>query len=120
MVYHALLYIWTTTCINCSRFVFFLFSIVKEYHTYAELNNGLDKKEVEAALIDLYVVSNHKELSSNPNLRVFKIFDYKKTFGVVLAGPAMKQEKCFLEFVRLNQGDISHKIEQTVKTASVC
>ena len=119
MVYHALLYMFInlhqllTTC-------FFLFSIVKEYHTYAELNNGLDKKEVEAALIDLYVVSNHKELSSNPNLRVFKIFDYKKTFGVVLAGPAMKQEKCFLEFVRLNQGDISHKIEQTVKTASVC
>ena len=120
MVYYALLYMNNNLHQLLTILFFFFFSIVKEYHTYAELNNGLDKKEVEAALIDLYVVSNHKELSSNPNLRVFKIFDYKKTFGVVLAGPAMKQEKCFLEFVRLNQGDISHKIEQTVKTASVC
>ena len=77
-------------------------------------------KEVEGALIDLYVVSTQKELSSNPNLRVFQVYDYQKTYGVVLAGASMKLEKCFLDFVELNKGDISHKIEQTVKTPTVC
>ena len=76
-------------------------------------------KEVEGALIDLYVVSTHKDLSSNPNLRVFKVYDYQKTYGVVLAGAAMKLEKCFLDFVKLNNGDISHKIEESVKRPKV-
>lgn len=71
-------------------------------------------KEVEGALIDLYVVSTHKDLSSNPNLRVFKVYDYQKTYGVVLAGVAMKLEKCFLDFVELNKGDIFHKMEESV------
>ena len=52
-------------------------------------------------------------------MRVFRVYDYKKTYGVVLTGPTMKLEKCFLEFVRVNKGDISHKIEQTVKTLEV-
>ena len=76
-------------------------------------------KEVEGALIDLYVVSTHKDLSSDPNLRVFKVYDYQKTYGVVLAGVAMKLEKCFLDFVKLNNGDISHKIEESVKRPKV-
>ena len=76
-------------------------------------------KEVEGALIDLYVVSTHKDLSSNPNLRVFKVYDYQKTYGVVLAGVSMKLEKCFLDFVKLNKGDIFHNIEETVKRPMV-
>ena len=76
-------------------------------------------KEVEGALIDMYVVSTQKDLSSNPNLRVFKVYDYQKTYGVVLAGASMKLEKCLLDFVELNEGDISHKIEETVQRPMV-
>ena len=76
-------------------------------------------KEVEGALIDLYVLSTHKDLSSNPNLRLFKVYDYRKTDGVVLAGVSMKLEKFFLDFVKLNKGDIFHKIEETVKRPMV-
>ena len=94
--------------------------VAQQYHTYGELNRALQKREVEGALIDLYVLSNQKDLSSNPSLRVFKVYDYKMTYGVVLAGASMKLEKCFLEFVELNKGDISHKIEQTVNTPKVC
>ena len=86
----------------------------QQYHTYREINRGLMNKEVEGALIDLYVVSTHKDLSSNLNLRVFKVYDYQKTYGVVLAGVAMKLEMCFLDFVELNKGDIFHKMEESV------
>ena len=65
-------------------------------------------------------MSNRKELSSNPKLRVFKVLDYKKTFGVVLAGVSMKLEKCFLDFVQWNKEEISRKVEETVKTMVVC
>lgn len=91
----------------------------QQYHTYKEINRAMMNKEVEGALIDLYVVSTHKDLSSNPKLRVFNVYDYQKTYGVVLAGVSMKLEKCFLDFVKLNKGDIFHKIEQTVKRPMV-
>lgn len=87
----------------------------QQYHTYREINRALMNKEVEGALIDLNVVSTHKDLSSNPNLRVFKVFDYQKTYGVVLAEVSMKLEKCFLDFVELNKADIFHKMEESVK-----
>ena len=103
---------------NCSS-VLFCFA-VKQYQTYGEISRGLRNREIQGALIDLYVVSNEEDLNSNPNLRVFEVFDYKKTYGVVLAGPSMKLEKCFLEFVQLHNGDISHQIEKTVKTLGVC
>ena len=76
-------------------------------------------KEVEGALIDMYVVSTNKDLSSNPNLRVFKVYDYQKTYGVVLAGASMKLERCFLDFVKLNKGDIFRKVEETVQRPMV-
>ena len=76
-------------------------------------------REVEGALIDLYVVSTQKDLSSNPNLRVYQVYDYQKTYGVVLAGASMKLEKCFLDFVELNKADIVHKIEETIKHPTV-
>lgn len=76
-------------------------------------------KEVEGALIDLNVVSTHKDLSSNPNLWVFKVFDYQKTYGVVLAEVSMKLEKCFLDFVELNKADIFHKMEESIKRPMV-
>lgn len=76
-------------------------------------------KEVEGALIDMYVVSTQKDLSSNPNLRVFKVYDYQKTYGVVLTGASMKLENCLLDFVELNKGDIFKKIEETVKRPMV-
>ena len=76
-------------------------------------------KEVEGALIDLNVVSTNEDLSSNPNLRVFKVYDYQKTYGVVLAEVSMKLEKCFLDFVKLNKGDIFHRMEESVKRPMV-
>ena len=76
-------------------------------------------REVEGALIDLYVVSTQKDLSSNPHLRVYQVYDYQKTYGVVLAGASMKLEKCFLDFVELNKADIVHKIEETIKHPTV-
>ena len=87
----------------------------RQYRTYKEINRALMNKEVEGALIDMYVVSTNKDLSSNPNLRVFKVYDYQKTYGVVLTGVSMKLEKCFRDFVKLNKRDIFHKVEESVK-----
>lgn len=87
----------------------------RQYRTYREIIRALMNKEVEGALIDMYVVSTNKDLSSNPNLRVFKVYDYQKTYGVVLTGVSMKLEKCFRDFVKLNKRDIFHKVEESVK-----
>ena len=87
----------------------------QQYHTFRQINRALMDREVEGALIDMYVVSTNKDLSSNPNLRVFKVYDYQKTYGVVLAGASMKLERCFLDFVKLNKGDIFRKVEETVQ-----
>ena len=76
-------------------------------------------RQVEGALIDSYVVSTQKDLSSNPNLRVYQVYDYQKTYGVVLAGVSMKLEKCFLDIAKLNKADITHKIEEIVNNPTV-
>ncbi|PFX17440.1 Receptor-type tyrosine-protein phosphatase F [Stylophora pistillata] len=87
---------------------------VQQYHTYYAINKALKDKEIDGALIDVYVLSMQKHLSSNRNLRVIKVFDYKKTYGVVLAGPSMKLEKCFLDFVKFNKREIYHRIQETI------
>lgn len=99
--------------------LFFRF-IVQQYHTYSAINKALQDKEVEGALIDVYVLSMQRHLSSNRDLRVLKVFDYQKTYGVVLAGPSMKLEKCFFDFAKFHKWEIYHKIEETIRIPVVC
>lgn len=99
--------------------LFFRF-IVQQYHTYSAINKALKDKEVEGALIDVYVLSMQRHLSSNRDLRVLKVFDYQKTYGVVLAGPSMKLEKCFFDFAKFHKWEIYHKIEETIRIPVVC
>ena len=94
--------------------------IVQQYHTYSAINKALKDKEVEGALIDVYVLSMQRHLSSNRDLRVLKVFDYQKTYGVVLAGPSMKLEKCFFDFAKFHKWEIYHKIEETIRIPVVC
>lgn len=99
--------------------LFFRF-VVQQYHTYSAINKALKDKEVEGALIDVYVLSMQRHLSSNRDLRVLKVFDYQKTYGVVLAGPSMKLEKCFFDFAKFHKWEIYHKIEETIRIPVVC
>ena len=69
--------------------------------------------------MDLYVLSAHKHLFEDPRFRIVRIYDYKASYGVVLAGHSMKLEDCFTEHIKEDAADVFQSIEENVKILRV-
>ena len=48
-----------------------------------------------------------------------RVYDYKASYGVVLAGHSMKLEKCFKEYTKANAEKVFRRIEQNIKSLKV-
>lgn len=72
-------------------------------------------QEVKGALVDLYVLSSHNHLFNDPRFRIVRIYDFKTSYGVVLAGNSMKLEQCFTEHIKAYSGSVFQKIEDNIK-----
>ena len=92
---------------------------VRNYQTYEEISQALRNGEVKGALVDLYVLSSHKHLFDDPRFRIVRVYDYKASYGVVLAGHSMNLEKCFKEYTKANAEMVSHRIEQNINSLKV-
>ncbi|KAJ7374213.1 hypothetical protein OS493_007287 [Desmophyllum pertusum] len=88
---------------------------VRNYMTYEEISQALGDKEVKGALVDLYVLSSHKHLFDDPRFRIVRVYDYKASYGVVLAGHSMKLEKCFTGHIKAHAESVFKNIEENVK-----
>ena len=69
--------------------------------------------------MDLYVLSSHKHLFDDPRFRLVRVYDYKASYGVVLAGHSMKLEKCFTEYTKANAEKVFRRIELNIKSLKV-
>jgi len=69
--------------------------------------------------VDLYALSSHKHLFDDPRFRIVRVYDYKASYGVVLAGHSMKLEKCFKEYTKANTEKVFRRIEQNINSLQV-
>ena len=69
--------------------------------------------------MDLYALSSHKHLFDDPRFRIVRVYDYKASYGVVLAGHSMKLEKCFKEYTKANTEKVFRRIEQNSNSLQV-
>lgn len=89
--------------------------LVRNYKSYEEISRALADQEVKGALVDLYVLSSHNHLFNDPRFRIVRIYDFKTSYGVVLAGNSMKLEQCFTEHIKAYSGSVFQKIEDNIK-----
>ena len=92
---------------------------MRNYQTYEEISEALRNGEVRGALVDLYVLSSHNHLFDDPRFRIVRVYDYKASYGVVLAGHSMKLEKCFKEYTKGNAEEVFRRIEQNINSLKV-
>ena len=92
---------------------------MRNYRTYEEISQALKDQEVKGALVDLYVLSSHKHLFDDPRFRLVRVYNYKASYGVVLAGHSMKLERCFTEYTKANAEKVFRRIEQNIKSLKV-
>ena len=69
--------------------------------------------------MDLYVLSSHNHLFDDPHFRIVRVYHYKASYGVVLAGHSMKLKKCFKEYTEANTEKVFRRIEQNINSLKV-
>lgn len=80
---------------------------------------ALKNRKVKGALIDSYTVGSHQELFSDPSFRVNKIIPVRTEYGVVMAGDAIKLQKCFRNFLNEERVAVSNTIQNNVRPLTV-
>ncbi|KAK2561069.1 Receptor-type tyrosine-protein phosphatase S [Acropora cervicornis] len=88
---------------------------VRDYLTYEKISEALANLEVKGVLVDLYVLSTHKHLFGDPRFRIVRVYDYKTSYGAVMAGQAMKLQHCFTKEIKENAADAFKSIDENVK-----
>lgn len=98
---------------------YLLFILVRDYLTYEKISEALANLEVKGVLVDLYVLSTHKHLFGDPRFRIVRVYDYKTSYGAVIAGQAMKLQHCFTKEIKENAADAFKSIDENVKILKV-
>ena len=83
------------------------------------MSEALANLEVKGVLVDLYVLSTHKHLFGDPRFRIVRVYDYKTSYGAVMAGQAMKLQHCFTKEIKENAADAFKSIDENVKILKV-
>lgn len=74
---------------------------------------------MDGTLIDSYTVGSRMELFRDGGLRMSKMIEYPSAYGVVMAGYAMKLQKCFREFLKEERASVFEIIRNNVQGVSV-
>ncbi|KAL9958642.1 hypothetical protein ACROYT_G035690 [Oculina patagonica] len=88
----------------------------KNYTTFSEVYDALINEEVQGMLIDTYEAGYRKDEFKDPRIRVHTIFDYKSTYGVVLAGNSTKLLQCSKSYMQSHKDEMFDHIEEFVHT----
>ena len=83
-----------------------------------DMTNALKSRRVDGLVVDTYVAGAKKKLFSE-FFRIRKIFDRKFSYGVVLAGDAIKLQQCFKTFVKANQHLVYEELFKVVDVIEV-
>ena len=83
-----------------------------------DLYQSIKDRHVDGALIDSYIVGSQISLFSD-GTRASKMIDYSSAYGVVMAGYAVKLQKCFREFVKAEKATVFKIITDNVQGISV-
>ena len=91
-------------------------------HQYSNLDDirmALEDGEIQGALIDTYVIAEHKESLLSDRIFVKKILDRPFGYGVVLSGAARNVELRCRDYIHMKITDIFQIIQNTTKTLDV-
>ncbi|XP_068752195.1 uncharacterized protein [Montipora capricornis] len=89
----------------------------RRYSTLMDLYQSLKDRHVDGALIDSYIVGSQISLFRD-GTRASKMIDYSSAYGVVMAGYAVKLQKCFREFVKAEKATVFKIITDNVQGVS--
>ncbi|KAJ7390094.1 hypothetical protein OS493_027124 [Desmophyllum pertusum] len=65
-------------------------------------------------LIDTYEAGTKKDQFKDPHIRIHTIFDYKSTYGVVLAGNSTKLLQCSKSYMQANRNEMFEHISKFI------
>ena len=80
--------------------------------------SALKTRQVDGLVVDTYVAGANKKLFSE-FFRVRNIYDRNSAYGIVLAGDAMKLQKCFRKYIKAEQPLIYREIKKVVEAIEV-
>ena len=80
---------------------------------------ALEDGEIQGALIDTYVIAEHKESLLSDRIFVKKMLDRPFGYGVVLSGAARNVELRCRDYINMKITDIFQIIQNTTKTLDV-
>ena len=70
-------------------------------------------------LIDTYEAGTKKDQFKDPHIRIHTIFDYKSTYGVVLAGNSTKLLQCSKSYMQANRNEMFEHISKFIHSIMV-
>lgn len=88
----------------------------RPYETFFEVYNALINKEVQGMLIDTYEAGTKRDQFKDPRIRIHTIYDYKSTYGVVLAGNSTRLLHCSKSYIQSHQDEMFEHIGKFVYT----
>ena len=96
----------------------FTFS-AKNYATFTEVYDALINEEVQGMLIDTYEAGYKKDHFKDPRIRIHTIYDYKSTYGVVLAGNSTKLLQCSKAYMQSHRAEMYEHIAKFIHSIEV-
>ena len=84
-----------------------------------DVYKALINRQVQGILIDTYTVGSRRDLFNNTHIRIDKVLDYSSAYGVVLAGPGRKLQRCFQRYLNGRRSLVSQIIASNVHTIQV-
>ncbi|CAH3164520.1 unnamed protein product, partial [Porites evermanni] len=88
----------------------------RQYSNMDDIRMALEDGEIQGALIDTYVIAEHKESLLSDRIFVKKILDRPFGYGVVLSGAARNVELRCRDYINMKITDIFQIIQNTTKT----
>ena len=97
----------------------YYWSAERQYSNVDDIRMALEDGEIQGALIDTYVIAEHKESLLSDRIFVKKILDRPFGYGVVLSGAARNVELRCRDYINMKITDIFQIIQNTTKTLEV-
>ncbi|XP_022798346.1 uncharacterized protein LOC111336503 [Stylophora pistillata] len=88
----------------------------RNYTNLEEIREDLLKGVVKGALIDTYVVAERYDLFQDKSLQIYKLINYRSSFGIVLGGNSVRLQPCFLDYLKNEKSMLSHLVKNYTAT----
>ena len=103
----------------CVTYGVYFWPAEHQYSNLDDIRMALEDGEIQGALIDTYVIAEHKESLLSDRIFVKKILDRPFGYGVVLSGAARNVELRCRDYIHMKITDIFQIIQNTTTTLDV-